>query len=279
MEEAYLALAGVYDELMDDTPYEKWRDRIVSVIREHGVSETVRGMSATVAEHTKDTDDADKKLASERDLVLELGCGTGRFTELMYEAGYDMIGIDSSEEMLNIAMKRKRDTGSDILYLCQDMRELDLYSTVGTVISIYDSINYITDGEELSGVFGAVNKFLYPGGLFIFDFNTEYKYRVVNADNVFAENRENVSFIWENYYDEESKLNEFDLTLFVREDEASDIFRKYEETHIQRGYTAEEIKDMLRRAGFFWISMSDMDSGEAVCDTTERVLVVAKGEK
>lgn len=120
------------------------------------------------------------------------------------------------------------------------MRELDSYSTVGTVISVCDSVNYILEEEELLQVFRLVNNYLYPGGVFIFDFNTAYKYREVIGNTTIAENREDCSFIWENYYDPEEEINEYDLTIFVQEEE--DIFRRFTETHLQRGYTAEQMR-------------------------------------
>ncbi len=157
---AYEDFAYVYDELMDNTPYEKWCETIVEFIEQYGVSKPERN--------------AGDLLDSERNLVLDLGCGTGTLTELLYQKGYDCIGVDNSEAMLDIAMKKKEESGSEILYLLQDMRELDLYSTVGTVISVCDSLNYILEEEELLQIFRLVKNYLYPGGIFVFDFNTDY---------------------------------------------------------------------------------------------------------
>ena len=167
----------------------------------------------------------------ENGLVLELGCGTGSLTGLLAEAGYDMIGIDNSGEMLQMAMDKRAVSGQDILYLLQDMRAFELYGTVRAVVSICDSMNYIMEYQDLVQVFRLVNNYLDPRGVFIFDLNTEYKYRELLADNTFAEAREESSFIWDNFYDESSGINEYDLTLFIREGE---LYRKYEETHFQR---------------------------------------------
>ena len=192
--DAYREFSAVYDELMDNVPYGQWCERLQELIEKYGVSKPER--------------DAEDALASERNLVLDLGCGTGTLTELMYRKGYDMIGTDISEEMLNVAMEKRAEKGDSILYLLQDMRELELYSTVGTVYSVCDSLNYILEEEELSAVFSLVNNYLYPKGIFIFDFNTVYKYEKVIGDTVIAENREDCSFIWENFYDPESEINE-----------------------------------------------------------------------
>lgn len=255
----YQDFAEVYDELMDDTPYEGWGERLDGLIRKYGVSKPER--------------DVEDMLASERNLVVDLGCGTGTLTELMYQKGYDMIGVDVSEPMLNIAMKKKAESGAEILYLLQDMRELELYSTVGTVFSVCDSLNYILEDDELLEVFSLVNNYLYPGGIFIFDFNTEYKYRQVIGNTTIAENREDCSFIWENLYDPEEEINEYDLTVFVRED--ADRFRRFTETHYQRGYTVEKIRELVEWSGMVLIELLDADTGEAVTAESERVYVVA----
>ncbi len=262
-EEIYTDFARVYDELMDNTPYEMWCERLNRLIAAYGVSKPER--------------DAEGILDSERNLVVDLGCGTGTLTEMLYQKGYDCIGVDNSEEMLNIAMDKKAESGSEILYLHQDMRELDLYSTVGTVISVCDSINYILEEEELLQVFRLVNNYLYPGGIFIFDFNTSYKYREVIGNTTIAENREDCSFIWENYYDPEEEINEYDLTIFVQEEE--DIFRRFTETHLQRGYTAEQMRALLEQAGLKVLEIMDSDTGEAATATSERVYIVAKEQQ
>lgn len=256
----YTDFARVYDELMDETPYEAWADRIAALVDEYGVSRPER--------------DSEDLLASERNLVVDLGCGTGTLTELLYAKGYDCIGIDSSEDMLGIAMEKRAESGSEILYLCQDMRELDLYSTVGTVVSVCDSLNYILEEEELLTVFSLVNNYLYPGGLFVFDFNTVYKYRDIIGNTTIAENREDCSFIWENVYDPEEELNEYDLTLFVQEDE--DIFHRFTETHLQRGYTLEQMKRLVEQAGLTIVLMEDAEEGGAPTETTQRILMVTR---
>lgn len=255
----YQDFAAVYDTFMDNTPYELWGERLDGLIRKYGVSRPER--------------DAEDILDSERNLVVDLGCGTGTLTELMYQKGYDMIGVDTSEAMLNIAMEKKEKTGSEILYLMQDMRELDLYSTVGTVFSVCDSLNYILEEEELLTVFSLVNNYLFPGGIFVFDFNTDYKYREVIGEITIAENREDCSFIWENFYDPEEEINEYDLTVFVREED--DRFRRFTETHLQRGYTPEQISRLVRQAGLKILEMTDDETGEEAGPESQRVLVVA----
>ena len=152
--EAYTSFAAVYDTFMDNIPYDEWGEYLKSLLQEYGVQDG---------------------------LVLELGCGTGNMTEILAESGYDMIGVDNAEEMLEIAMEKRTQSGQDILYLQQDMREFELYGTVKAVVSICDSINYILEEEELLQVFRLVNNYLDPKGVFIFDFNTAVSYTHLRA--------------------------------------------------------------------------------------------------
>lgn len=246
---------------MDETPYEEWREFLTGLIAGYGISEPVRSTDA---------------LQSEKNLVLDLGCGTGTLTQLMASAGYDMIGVDCSEEMLAVAIEKREQAENDILYLQQDMRELELYSTVGTVLSVCDSLNYLLDEEDVVKTFRLVNNYLYPGGIFIFDFNTVYKYEAVIGDSTIAENREECSFIWENYYDAEQQVNEYDLTIFVREEiESREYYRKFTETHYQRGYTAEQMSHMVEEAGMKLLDILDADTHEEVTPESERIYIIA----
>ena len=281
--EAYTDFAEVYDTFMGDVPYEEWADFLASLIEAYGVSRPVREPGevqeleeAPEFEETQEELEVTEEdaLISERNLVLDLGCGTGTITELLYEKGYDMIGVDSSEEMLQIAMDKKFETQSDILYLCQDMRELDLYSTVGTVVSVCDSLNYLLMDEDVIETFRLVNNYLFPGGIFIFDFNTIYKYEEVIGDTTIAENREDCSFIWENFYSCEDHINEYDVTVFERQED--DLYRKFTETHYQRGYSLDEMKAFLEKAGLTFVTAVDEKTHEAPTETSERIYVIAR---
>ena len=269
--EAYTDFASVYDIFMDDTPYKEWADFLEELIETYGISKHV----CPQRDDEKEPERAENVLESEKNLVLDLGCGTGTLTELLSQKGYDMIGVDNSQEMLNIALRKREETGSEILYLCQDMRELDLYSTIGTVISVCDSVNYLLDNEDVEDTFGLVNNYLYPGGLFIFDFNTLYKYETVIGDTTIAENREDCSFIWENYFHEEEAVNEYDLTIFAREKE-SPLFRRFTETHFQRGYTLAEMTGFVEKAGMEVVLILDADTHSAPTETSERIYVIAR---
>ena len=245
--DAYTSFAAVYDTFMDNIPYEEWKSYLEELLKEYGVQDG---------------------------LVLDLGCGTGTMTELLAADGYDMIGVDNSEDMLELAMEKRVQSGQDILYLLQDMREFELYGTVRAVISICDSINYILESEELLRVFQLVNNYLDPGGIFLFDLNTIYKYETLLADHSFSENREECSFIWENEYDQEKRLNAYELTLFVKEEE--ELYRKYEETHFQRAYSVEEIKGLLEEAGMEYLGVFEAFTEEKPKTDSERAFFLAR---
>ena len=287
--EAYTSFAYVYDTFMDNVPYGEWARHIREKLCEHGVTDGI---------------------------VLDLGCGTGTMTERLAGYGYDMIGVDNSEEMLELAMEKKTESGYDILYLLQDMRGFELYGTVRAVVSVCDSVNYITEPDELEEVFRLVNNYLDPKGIFLFDFNTVHKYRDVIGDSTIAEDRGVCSFIWDNRYYEKEQINEYDLTLFIAEDfnpmenayvsertadsedallseegagdledtmfseeeggENGSLYRRYTETHYQRGYTLAEIQELLERAGLVFIEAYDADTKETPNDMSERICVIAR---
>ena len=171
-------------------------------------------------------------------------------------------------------MEKREKSGHDILYLLQDMREFELYGTVRAVVSVCDSVNYIDEEEDLTEVFRLVNNYLDPGGVFIFDFNTLYKYREILGDSTIAENREDCSFIWDNYYYEEERINEYELSIFIREKE--NLFRRYEETHFQRGYTLDEMIRMIKDSGLEFVTAYDAFTREAPKEDSERIYVIAR---
>jgi SAM-dependent methyltransferase len=248
--EAYTTFAKVYDELMDNIPYDKWCEYIIGLLKEYGISQGI---------------------------VAELGCGTGNVTEFLAASGYDMIGIDNSAEMLEIANNKKAAHSlKDILYLLQDMREFELYGTVAAVICVCDSLNYILDSEQLIQVFKLVNNYLDPKGIFIFDFNTRHYYRDIVAQSTIAEDRDDVSFIWDNFYDEDENINELNLSLFIRQKDSPDLYRKYLESHYQAGYTIEEITACVESSGLKLLAVYDAFTHSPATKDSERVYVIAQ---
>lgn len=246
--EAYTSFAEVYDTFMDNVPYEEWAEYLTELLQEYNI---------------------------EDGLVLDLGCGTGSLTEILAAKGYDMIGADGSAEMLEIAMEKKAQSGHDILYLLQDMRGFELYGTVRAVVSVCDCVNYIIDEKELEQVFRLVNNYLDPEGIFIFDFNTEYKYKEILGEQTIAEDREDCSFIWDNYYYEDESMNEYELTLFIKEQD-SNLYRKYQEMHYQKAYTLDAMRELVEWSGLEFVTAYDAYTRKAPTETSERVCVVAR---
>ncbi len=246
--ESYTNFAGVYDTFMDNVPYDEWVTYLKTLLDEYGVREGI---------------------------VLDLGCGTGSVTERLAELGYDMIGIDNSQDMLEIARQKNMDNEGEILYLLQDMREFELYGTVQAVVSLCDSMNYITEEEELLEVFRLVNNYLDPGGIFIFDLNTEYKYRELLGGSTIAESRDECSFIWENYYDEEEQINEYELTIFAKQEEG-ELYQRFQEYHYQRAYGLELIRALIEESGLEFVGMYETMTKDAPKEETERVYIIAR---
>ena len=266
MNEAYSDFAAVYDRLMDNIPYDEWISYLHGLLTEYGINDGI---------------------------IAELGCGTGNITERLARSGYDMIGIDNSASMLDIANEKKTENNSSSLYLCQDMREFELYGTVAACISICDSINYITEDDDLLTVFKLVNNYLDPKGILIFDFNTRHYYRDVVADATIAEDREDISFIWDNYYVGNNDINELSLSIFIKENannnsarpnkrktdinsENDNLYRKYEEFHLQKGYTLSKIKELINASGLEFVTAYDAFTKNPEDENCERIYVIAR---
>lgn len=243
----YGSFAQVYDLFMDNIPYEEWCGYLCGLLKEYGI---------------------------EDGLLLDLGCGTGSLTELLDEQGYDTIGVDISQDMLQIAMEKRMESGKDILYLLQDMREFELYGTVRAVVSICDSMNYILSYKDMVTVLKLVNNYLDPKGVFIFDLNTIYKYQELLGEKTIAENREECSFIWDNTYHCETMINEYQLALFIEEENG--LYRKYEETHFQRAYRLETMIQAIEEAGMEFVAAYDAFSKKPPEKSSERIYVIAR---
>ena len=244
---SYETFAKVYDDFMDNIPYEQWAEYVIGLLREDGIHDG---------------------------LILDIGCGTGSLTEKLADAGYDMIGIDNSIEMLEIAKEKSIGKHEDILYLFQDMREFELYGTVRGIVSICDSMNYILEKEDLTKVMRLVNNYLDPGGIFIFDMNTPYKYETILADNTIAEDRDGMSFIWDNYFYEEERINEYSLHLFLQGDDGR--YDKFTETHYQKAYEIEQIKEAIENGGLEFVGVYDAFTKDPPRENSERLYFIAR---
>jgi SAM-dependent methyltransferase len=246
--EAYRNFAQVYDLFMEDTPYDEWVDYLKKLWERYNLKPN---------------------------LIADLGCGTGTITRILAKDGYDMIGIDISEDMLAVAREKATEQEQDILYLLQDMREFELYGTVDCIISLFDSINYITEKEDLFEVFKLANNYLEPGGLFIFDVNTEYKFEKILSSNTFAQTSDEAAYIWENFYDKEEKINEYYMNFFIKQHNNS-AYERFEEFHYEKAYSVEEITVLLEKAGLKLLDAFDAFTFEKPKKDSQRLYFVAQ---
>lgn len=245
--EAYSEFANVYDIFMEDIPYSEWFAFIKEQI---------------------------KSLGKEAQSVCELGCGTGQMTMLFAKEGCQVIGIDYSPEMLMVAQDHAFTQEEDILYLMQDMSEFEIGQEVDLVYSCCDSINYLLEDEQVMSTFRGVTKALKSEGLFIFDLNTEFKYKETLGNKTFADQTEKAAYIWENFYDEEEKINEYQVQFFIEGEDGR--YDRTEECHYQRAYSIEQIEEWLQQSGLKLIAHYDNYSQKPVSATTERVTYIAQ---
>lgn len=214
----YSEFAYVYDELIrEDIEYEKVCDFIENIFTEY-----------------------DKN----PNLICDLACGTGNITIPMSRRGYDMIGVDISPEMLDVA--KSKQAGKDILFLCQDMKKLDLYGTCDAFLCMTDGFNYITGMKSLEYIFSRIrNCFIEPNGIFIFDVSSAYKYKNVLGNNTFICDKDDIFYTWENNYKE--PMCKMELNFFKK---CGEKYKRFSETQIQRAYTKNQICTLLKKSGF-----------------------------
>ena len=247
----YDILAPVYDEINSDVDYVRWADFIESAVAKFG--------------------------SGKPDLVLDLGCGTGRMTLELASRGYDMTGVDYSPEMLDYAEKSAKSLGRDVLWLCQDMCNFELYGTVDLTVSCLDCINHLTSTDELDSCFKLVHNYLVPDGLFIFDINAKHKFETVYADRSYVFESGSDVCIWQNWYDEKRRICDFYITVFKSDQDGR--YSRTDEIQRERMYTLRAIKSHLLKAGFEFLGVySDFEFTEG-SDFDDRIYVVAKCKK
>ena len=241
--ESYSDFAYLYDTLTRDVEYEKRADYIQQLISRH-------------------TD-------INVELIADIGCGTGTMCNILSQRGYDMIGIDGSDSMLNVAKEKSSD---DILYLNQRMTEFELYGTVDVILSMLDCVNYLTEDGEVEEFFALAHNYLNHEGLFIFDINSVYKFENILSDNIYNYEDDNVFYSWENSYDGE--ICEFYLNFFVQGDD--DTYQRITEQHFERAYDTAYIKNALEQAGFEVVGIYGDLGFDSPADDEQRIFFVAK---
>ena len=205
-------------------------------------------------------------------LTLDLACGTGSLTLELKRRGVDIFGIDGSYDMLSIAMDKAYDEELELLFLCQQMENLDLYGTIDTCICTLDSLNHITDKARLQLVFDKVALFMNPDGTFLFDVNTVFKHKNILANNTFVYDTEDVYCVWQNSLKENNIVN-IDLDLFEREGEA---YRRFSEHFKERAYEIDELKEMLEKSGFKIVGVYNDMTTDPLSDDADRAVFVTR---
>lgn len=242
---SYEAFAHVYDDLTDDVSYPGRAAYFDSLVQQHG---------------------------GKRGILLDLACGTGSLSEEFSRLGYDVIGVDSSEEMLSVAMNKRVESGADITYLCQQMQELDLYGTIDTAVCALDSLNHLVDPEQLYRALSRVSLFLEPDGLFLFDVNTPYKHREVLGNNIFVYDYDDIYLVWKNTLLEDDVIS-IELDIFEQE---GDVYIRTGESFCERAYSKDQISELLSRAGLEIVGLYHEDSVEPPQPHSERVVYVTR---
>ena len=243
----YGAFAAFYDALTDDVDYAAWADYLLAAFTRHG---------------------------GRADMVLDLACGSGSLSLELAARGCEVIGVDGSADMLAVAREKAADEGQDILFLCQDMRELDLYGTVDGAVCMLDSFSHILHTEDLREIFRRLGLFIAPDGLLVFDVNTPYKHAHVLGDNHFVFEREEFLCAWRNRYLPTTHEVEMALDFFLEEEDGT--YSHYTDTVRERAYSLQTWKHLLTEAGFDLLAVYDERRFTEPADDAQRWVLVAK---
>lgn len=239
----YSDFAYVYDRLMcDDIDYDKWCDYIENIFGEHGVSP---------------------------DTLCELACGSGNITERMLSRGYDITGTDISESMLEQAAAK---VGFERLK-CMDMAHIEGLGSYDSFLCMIDGLNYVITPKGVINTFKSVKKSLKPGGVFVFDISSQYKLANVLGNETFIHSEYDIFYSWQNRYIAKYNLSDMLLNFFVRN---GGVYERFEERHLQRGWSREEMEIMLKKAGFFDITVYNELTFDEPCEESERLVFVCK---
>ncbi|MBQ9898177.1 MAG: methyltransferase domain-containing protein [Ruminococcus sp.] len=244
----YSAFARYYDELTANIDYKKRAEYFRAIIQKYKT--------------TKDS------------ILLDLACGTGSISQEMARLGYDVIGVDNSDEMLGMAIEKKFDSGLDIQYLCQDMRKLDMFGTVDITVCALDSINHLSSLDDVRKVFGNVAFFSEVGGLFIFDVNTLHKHRDILADNTFTYETDSVYCVWENTLDRSDDSVKMHLEFFELEENG--LYSRSSDDFTERAYSEEDIERLLAETGFELIAKYGDDTFNPPTPDSQRIVYAAR---
>lgn len=241
--DSYTIFSEVYDTLMSDIPYEKWVNNLEKIWDKYGLTP---------------------------EFVIDLACGSGTITKLLIDKGYETIGIDLSTDML----MKAREKVPDALLLNLDMRDFYSHGLVDCIICLCDSVNYLQKQKDVLKMLTCSRDSLDKNGLLIFDMNTKYKFKELLGENVFADNFDNFSYIWHNYFDEEKMKHEYETTFFMKNEDGN--YEKYSEIHYEKCYNIDEIEKLIKESGLEFLGVFDENLFDVPFDKSERVYFVCR---
>ena len=242
----YQGFAEIYDRLMNDVNYESWADHYTRLLSIYGVC---------------------------GGKVCECACGTGSLTLPLQRRGFQMTGVDLSREMLWQAAQKARKNGIAIPFVQQDMRSLNLHRPVDAVLATCDGVNYLLTEEDMMSFLRAAKRSIQPGGALIFDVSTPYKLKNILCGGLMCEDLEDVTYIWQNTWNERTKTVNLDLCFFIREEDGR--YRRMEEHQRQRAWDTELLKELLWKAGFRAVCLYSEGTLNAAKETDQRWHIAA----
>ena len=242
MDRSYSALGGKFEYLNSDCDYEKWSQYLIR---------TLNGLNAGAC-------------------GADVGCGNGYFTRALHKSGKDVCGVDISPEMLTKARELASSEGVRAEFLLGDITKLKLIKKVDFIVAINDCLNYVPP-ERLAAAFSRVRANLKKGGAFVFDVSSEYKLKNVLADNLFAEDLDEITYLWFNKFDGEKVV--MDITVFTSAGDG--LFKRQDERHIQYVHRTEDVKAALASCGFEVLRIEG-HMGEELKDDSLRINFICR---
>ena len=248
MAQQYQAFAAYYDRLMMDVDYALWADYLKDLLYENGV---LPGES-----------------------VLDCACGTGELTLRLHTSGYRMTGADISVQMLEIALQKARKAGAKIAFVQQELQSVRVHKQVAAITCACDGVNYLLSKEDVFSFFCAANRALKDGGVLLFDVSSAYKLEHVLGGQTFGEDEPDCTYLWQNCFDPKSRLLEMRLAFFTPDGKGA--YTRFDERHVQRAHTQDELTELLSRAGFTVMGVYDAFIKHAPYENSERIQFVAQ---
>lgn len=248
MTQAYEEFAAYYDRLMADVDYNLWADYLIGLLQDGGV----------LPDQT----------------ALDCACGTGEITLRLHKAGYRMTGADVSERMLEQAQQKARKAGARIAFVRQTMQTLSVHKPVSAITCACDGVNYLLSHADIIAFFTSANRALKDGGVLLFDISSAYKLESILGGQTFGENAPECTYLWQNCFDEQSRLLEMRLSFFTPDGRGA--YKRFDERHVQRAHSQEELTVLLERAGFTVEGVYDAFTRDPASDQSERIQFVAR---